>query len=104
MASHYWRRVDERLIRRGEVILDLKFVKRYSEELKEMNNGKKGRPFKITISFILFLAVFRYVFSVRFRQLEGLTIALSKIFPILPRIDYSWIRRRMMRLGIDLRH
>ncbi|GBC71301.1 hypothetical protein HRbin02_01081 [Candidatus Calditenuaceae archaeon HR02] len=34
MASHYWKRVDERLIRRGEVILDLKFVKRYADELR----------------------------------------------------------------------
>ena len=42
------------------------------------------------------------MFSVGFRQLEGFTIALRKIFLILPSIDYSWIRGRMMRLGIDL--
>ncbi|MEM1980790.1 MAG: hypothetical protein QW069_08900, partial [Candidatus Caldarchaeum sp.] len=48
-------------------------------------------------SFILFLSIFRYVFSVRFRQLEGLTIALRRMFPILPSIDYSWIRRRIIR-------
>ncbi|MEM1967321.1 MAG: IS5 family transposase [Nitrososphaerota archaeon] len=29
-------------------------------------------------------------------------MSLSKIFPILPSIDYSWIRRRIIRLGIDL--
>ncbi|MEM1967322.1 MAG: hypothetical protein QXN23_01745 [Candidatus Caldarchaeum sp.] len=55
--TSYWRRVDGRLIRRGEIILDLKFVRRYSEELGEMNDGKRGRPFKITNSFILFLAI-----------------------------------------------
>lgn len=54
-----------------------------------MNDGKKGRLYKITNNFIIFLAVFRYVFSVRFKQLEGFTISLRKMFPILPSIDYS---------------
>ncbi|GBC70513.1 hypothetical protein HRbin02_00281 [Candidatus Calditenuaceae archaeon HR02] len=97
-----WKRVDDRLIRRGILILDLKFVRSYADELRDMNDGRRGRPYRITNSFIIFLAVFRYVFSVRFRQLEGFTIALRKMFPILPSIDYSWIRGRIMRLGIDL--
>ncbi|MEM0337667.1 MAG: hypothetical protein QXS96_05655 [Candidatus Caldarchaeum sp.] len=46
-----------------------------------MNDGRRGRPYRITNSYTLFLAVFRYVFSVRFRQLEGFTISLRKIFP-----------------------
>ncbi|MEM4383540.1 MAG: hypothetical protein QXU44_05740, partial [Candidatus Caldarchaeum sp.] len=75
----------------GEIIRDLKFVKRYSEELREVNDGRMGRPYRITYSYTLFLAVFRYVFSVRFRQLEVFTIALRNMFPILPSIDYSWL-------------
>ncbi|MEM2570876.1 MAG: hypothetical protein QXD61_08290 [Candidatus Caldarchaeum sp.] len=47
MAS-YWRRVDDRLIRRGKLVLDLNFVRNYADELSEMNEGKKGRPYKIT--------------------------------------------------------
>ena len=57
--TSYWRRVDERLIRRGEIILDLRFVRGYADELRDMNDGKRGRPYKITNSFIIFLAVFR---------------------------------------------
>ena len=68
-----------------------------------MNDGKKGRPFKITNSFIIFLAIFRYVFSVGFRQLEGFTISLSKMFLILPSIDYSWIRMKMLKLVIGFK-
>ena len=56
----------------------------------------------MTGGFITLLAVSRYVFSVRYRQLEGFTISLSKMFLILPSIDYSWVRRRIMGLGIDL--
>ncbi|MEM0349996.1 MAG: transposase [Candidatus Caldarchaeum sp.] len=102
MITSYWGRINERLIRRGTLILDLKFVRRYSDEIREINEGKRGRPFKITNSYVEFLAVFRYVF-VRFRQLEGFTISLRRMFHILPSIDYSWIRRRVLRLGIDLR-
>ena len=69
----YWRRVDGGLIRRGTVILDLEFVKRYADELRDMNYGKN--------SCIIFLTIFRYVFSVRFRRLEGFTISLRKMFP-----------------------
>ena len=37
-----------------------------------------------------------------FRLLDGFTMSLGKMFPILPCIDYSWVGRGIMRLGIDL--
>jgi hypothetical protein len=42
-----WRRVDERLIRRGELLLSLDFLDDYDYELSVMNDGKVGRPFKM---------------------------------------------------------
>jgi hypothetical protein len=36
-----------------------------------------------------------------YRQLEGFTRALHRLIPRLPPVDYSWIRRRILR--IDLR-
>jgi len=41
-----WRLVDERLIRRGELLLSLDFLEDY--ELSLLNDGKVWRPFKIT--------------------------------------------------------
>jgi len=32
-----WRQIDERLIRRGELVLELGFVEGYREELEAMN-------------------------------------------------------------------
>ena len=52
--------VDERLIRRGELLLSLDFLDDY--ELSVMNDGKVGRPFKITDGYIVFLAVVRHPF------------------------------------------
>ena len=42
-----WGLVDERLIRRGELLLSLDFLDDYGFELSLLNDGKVGRPFKI---------------------------------------------------------
>jgi hypothetical protein len=98
----YWKRVDEGLIKRGMLIMDLDFVRGYRDELIRMNRRKRGRPYRIAESYVRFLAVIRYLFSLGYRQLEGLTRSLGRIFPTLPVIDYSWIRRRIVLLGEDL--
>jgi hypothetical protein len=51
--------------------------------------------------YVVFLAVVRYLFSMPYRQLEGFTRALHRLIPRLPPVDYSWVRRRILR--IDLR-
>ena len=95
-----WDSVDKRLIKRGELLLNLDFLEEYEEELKAMNRGKEGRPFVLTNSHIVFLAVVRYLFGLPYRQLEGFTRALNRLLPRLPPADYSGLRRRV--LGIDL--
>jgi len=95
-----WRSVDERLVRRGEVLLSLEFLERDDEELKAMNRGKEGRPFTLTCSHVVFLAVVRYLFGLPYRQLEGFTRALNRLLPRLPSADYSGLRRRV--LAVDL--
>jgi hypothetical protein len=37
-----WREIDEKLIRRGELILDTDLLKHHDEELKTANRGKNG--------------------------------------------------------------
>jgi transposase len=95
-----WQSVDERLIRQGELLLGLEFLESYEEELNAMNEGKEGRPFTLTRSHIIFLAVVRYLFGFPYRQLEGFTRALNRLLPMLPSADYSGLRRRI--LGVDL--
>ena len=98
----YWKRVDERLIERGMLIMDLNFLRNYRDKLIGINRKKRGRPYRIAESYVRFLAVIRYLFSLGYKQLEGLTRSLERVFPILSAIDYSWIRRRIVRLGGDL--
>ncbi len=96
-----WRKTDQRLIRRGELILELSFVENYQAELDAMNHGKEGRPYKLTPTYIQFLTAFRILYSVPYRQLEGFTRALHKLVPQLPPGDYSGLRKRSLGLDPD---
>lgn len=96
-----WDSVDERLIKRGELLLSLDFLERYECELKAMNGGKEGRPFTLTQSHVMFLAVVRYLFGLPYRQLEGFTRALNRLLPRLPPADYSGLRRRVLEVDLS---
>ena len=96
-----WKAVDERLIRRGELILDLESLRNHEKELETMNNGRPGPRYKLANSYINLLATVRYLFQMPYRQLEGYTRALHRLVPQLPPADYSGIRKRILRLNVD---
>jgi len=95
-----WRGVDERLIRRGELLLSLGFLESYDLELSVLNFGKVGGPYRVACMYVVFLAVVRCLFGMPYRQLEGFTRALHRLIPRLPPVDYSWLRRRILRLDL----
>ena len=96
-----WKETDEKLIRRGELILDLKFLEKHDEELKSMNMGKRGPHYRLTNSYIELLTAVRYLYSMPYRQLEGFTRTLHRLVPALPSGDYSGLRKRILRLDIS---
>lgn len=96
-----WKAVDERLIRRGELLLSLDFLDGYEDELKAMNGDKVGRPYALTNRYMEFLSVVRYLFVMPYRQLEGFTRSLNRLVPKLPSADYSGLRRRILRLDLS---
>ena len=49
-----WSEYNERLVRRGEMYIDLDFIEGWDEEIKKQNEGKKGRPYLYPESFIMF--------------------------------------------------
>ena len=58
-----------------------------------------GRPFTLTSSYVHFLAVVRYLFSMPYRQLEGFARALGNIVGI-PSGGYTGLRRRILELDV----
>ena len=96
-----WKEIDERLIRRGELLLDVSFLETYQQEVEAMNRGKTGRPFRLTRSYIQLLSTIRHLYSMLYRQLEGFTRALNRLVPQIPPGDYSGLRRRILALNPD---
>ena len=97
-----WKETDQKLIRRGELILDPKYLENPKKELKTMNKHKLGRNYHISNSYVQLLAAVRYLYEMPYRQLEGFTRALHRLVPSTPpRADYSGIRKRILRLPVD---
>ena len=96
-----WKETDERLIRRGELILDLESLKNHGKELENMNEGRPGPRYKLANSYIQLLATIRYLYEMPYRQLEGYTRILHRLVPDLPQGDYSGLRKRILSLPVD---
>jgi len=93
-----WKDYNEHLVRRGEMLLDLEFLDNWSKELGNMNKGKRGRGFDYPKSFIMFLAVFHFLFNLPLRQTEGFVSGLSRFIPKLEKPDHSTIGRRVSKM------
>jgi hypothetical protein len=70
-------------IRCGELLLSLVF------ELSLSNDGKVERPFKLTDSYVMLIAVACYLLSMPYKQIEGFTRALHRLIPKLLPVDYA---------------
>jgi len=96
-----WQKIDEKLIKRGELILDTDLLKHHDKELKAANQGKNGRPFRMAASYIQLLSAVRYLYQMPYRQLEGFTRSLHRLVPALPTGDYSGLRIRILSQPVD---
>ena len=90
-----WKKYNQELVRRGELLIELGFLESWSRELEAMNQGKRCKPFAYPTSFIRFLAPVRVFFHLPYRQEEGFVEALSKFVPELKVPDYTTIYHRV---------
>ena len=96
-----WKKYNESLVKRGEVLLDFDVMDNWNSELEKMNQGKEGRKFVYPDSFIKLLGYMRAYFHLSYRQTEGVVRRhASNTLPSIP--DYSRICRRINRLDIKI--
>ncbi|MGI9010537.1 MAG: IS5 family transposase [Nitrososphaeraceae archaeon] len=96
-----WKRYNESLVRRGEVLLDFDVIDNWGTELTKMNNNKEGRKFVYPNSFIKLLGYMRAYFHLPYRQTEGVVREhASNTLSSIP--DYNNISRRINRLDIKI--
>ncbi|MEK6900968.1 MAG: IS5/IS1182 family transposase, partial [Nanoarchaeota archaeon] len=67
-----WPVCNERLVKRGEYLLDMNFVGGWTEELATMNLGKRGAPYLFPNSLIEIQAVW-HAKSIPCRMIEGMS-------------------------------
>ena len=96
-----WKKYNESLVKRGEILLDFDVIDNWDSELEKMNQGKEGRKFIYPESFIKLLGYMRAYFHLPYRQTEGVVRAhAANTLPSIP--DYSRICRRINRLNIKI--
>ena len=96
-----WKKVNDQLVRRGELYITLDFMETWDTEIQYMNEGKRGRPFIFPQSLMSFLE-FLHVAFLPYRQMEGFLKKLSQYIPQLRAADYSTICKRMHDLDSEL--
>ena len=98
--SRNWVEYNEQLVVRGEFYLDFDFVDNWNKELKEMNEGKVGKPFHFPDSFMKWQAVWHQF--VDYRGLEGIARKLAK-FGLIPEYDdYTTVWYRIHKMKPDI--
>ena len=98
-----WKKYNESLVKRGEILLDFDVIDNWDSELEKMNEGKEGRKFVYPESFIKLLGYMRAYFHLPYRQTEGVVRAHAANNTLPSSIpDYSRICRRINRLNIKI--
>lgn len=93
-----WSVCNERLVKRGEFLLDINFVEWWQEELDKMNSGKCGAPYLFPNSLIELQAVW-HAKNIPLRMIEGMTRKLSEFGKVPDYNDYSTANRRINKLA-----
>jgi len=99
-----WPGYNERLVRRGELYLDMGWLDSWEDELRTMNGGKRGRPYGFPESMMRFLAAVRQILRMQYRQMEGFLRGMSKFVGKVRPADYTtlWWRIADMELEIPV--
>jgi len=93
-----WHQYNERLVRRGEILISDDCFKNWDKELAEMNCRKQGRKFLFPESFMKIVGYAKVYFGLPYRQTEGLLRTYSTKIPKVP--DYTAIHKRINRLDV----
>jgi len=102
LAARDWRRVNEGLVKRGEILLDLRILDRWDSELERMNARKEGGRYVYPEIFVRLLGYVHLLFHLPYRQTEGFLKALRRFDSRIQVPDYSTIDRRVNRLNVKL--
>jgi transposase len=71
-----WKRYNEGLVRRGQILIALDNIFEWEAELSKMNHNKEGRPYEYPESLIGLLQWLKTMFDLDYRSMEGVARGL----------------------------
>lgn len=97
-----WTKCNKKLVQRGANAANLldelmKMKGEWNEELKKMNEGKRGSPFSHPDSLIIILAILKLLTSKGYRFIEGFSYLFLPVAP-----TYSAIQKRVFKFDIEI--
>jgi hypothetical protein len=93
-----WKKINNRLVRHGTLLVSLDFLDNWKKQVKELNFGKVGAPFKYPTGLIEYGGLLHCYLRLGYRQVKGILIGISKKEPRVKVIDYSNLCRRFNKL------
>ena len=102
-ANKSWHDYNESLVERGRVLIDVSFLKSANDEIKKMNKGKAGAPFRYPHSYIEFVAFLKVGFKIPYRTVQGIVRGLSEYLRI-EEMHFTHIRRRILKIKPSVRN
>jgi hypothetical protein len=97
MPKINWKKYNEKLVKRWEILFSTEFIENWRKELNSMNRKKGGHPYEYPASYIQFLISIRYYCHLDYGSLEGFCRNLSRILDI-PTPDHSTIHKRFLKM------
>jgi hypothetical protein len=95
-----WTNYNEKLVRRGKILISDDVMKSWDKELAEMNCKKQGRKFLFPESFMKIVGYARAYFGLPYRQIKGLLRTYRNTVPMIP--DYTAIHKRINKLDVKI--
>jgi hypothetical protein len=97
-----WSEYSERLVKRGEIYINLDFLENWDKEIEEQNAEKRGRPYIYPEAFIRFSAIIYEIFHLPYRQMEGFYRKLSQYVSKIKAADYTTLFRRIQKVHLEV--
>jgi hypothetical protein len=93
-----WKKINNRLVKQGTLLLSLEFLDYWGEQLSALNNGKTGRPYSYPTGLIEYAGLLHCFMRLGYRQVKGMLLAIEAEEPRLKAADYSTLCRRFNKI------
>jgi hypothetical protein len=98
-----WKKYNEELVRRGELLFDPDFLSGWGEELNRLNEKKEGAKYRYPNSLMNMLAAI-HVYLLPYRQIEGFLRVFAEHIDVFKRrlADYTTVWWRVAKVKVDI--